>query len=263
MIKFFRRIRLHLLSENTSTGRTGRFGKYLLYAVGEIILVVIGILIDLQINNNNELNKQRAKEVQFLKNLRSDLVFVESELERYIGIRESFVSSAQAALEHFNGKPVENIQMFNFHTFNVGIWQEFQRNNNTFLELLNSGNFTIISNDSIKNGLLNLDLIHKEIISNREHLRNDMEQFFYNPWFKTVDLDPLARSYVFYANSGEFDQNINLSRQELNTLLSDKVFKNGFVLSSFTNALIIDDYKKMKDLNRKVVALIDKEILKG
>ena len=256
MIKFFRKIRQNLLSEN-------KFRKYLIYAIGEIILVVIGILIALQINNSNELNKQRAKEVQFLKNLKSDLIFEESELERYIGIRESIVNSAQIALEHFNGKPVENIQIFNYHTFNVGIWQEFQRNNNTFVELLNSGNFTLISNESIKNGLLNLDLIHKQIISNREHLRNDMEHYFYDPWFKTVDLDPLAESFLFYANNKEFDYNIELSRQELDRLLNDTVFKPGFVLSVFTNSLIIDDYRRMQELNKKVVELINKEITKG
>jgi uncharacterized membrane protein YgaE (UPF0421/DUF939 family) len=44
MIKFFRKIRKHLLAEN-------KFSKYLIYAIGEIILVVIGILIALQINN--------------------------------------------------------------------------------------------------------------------------------------------------------------------------------------------------------------------
>ncbi len=263
MLKFFRNIRQKILYDNPAAGPAGKFSKYLIYAIGEIILVVIGILIALQINNNNEFNKQRAKEVQFLRNLKSDLIFEETELERYIGIRESIVSSAQVALEHFNGKPVENIHLFNFHTFNVGIWQEFQRNNNTFLELLNSGNLTIISNDSIKNGLLNLDLIHKEIISLREHLRNDMEQYFYTPWFTTVDLDPLARSYIFYANNGEIDNTLELSKQELDRLLNDKVFKNGFVLSVFTNSLLIDDYKRMKDLNKKVVELINKEISKG
>ena len=256
MIKFFRKIRQSLLSEN-------KISKYLIYAIGEIILVVIGILIALQINNANELNKQRAKEIQFLQNLKSDLIFEASELDRFIGIRESMVNSAQYALEHFRGKPLENIQLFNFHTFNVGVWQEFQRNNNTFLELLNSGNLTILSNDSIKNGLLNLDLIHKKIISNREHLRNDMEQYFYDPWFKTVDLDPFAQSFVSYANNGEFDNQIKLSREEIDRLLNDKVFKNGFVVSVFTNSLIIDDYKRMKDLNQKVVDLINKEIKKG
>ncbi|WP_425287337.1 DUF6090 family protein [Lutimonas vermicola] len=61
MIKFFRKIRQKTLTEN-------KFSKYLLYAIGEIILVVIGILIALQINNYNELNKQRAKKVVELIN---------------------------------------------------------------------------------------------------------------------------------------------------------------------------------------------------
>jgi sensor domain CHASE-containing protein len=59
MIKFFRRIRQQLLSEN-------KFSKYLLYAIGEIILVVIGILIALQINNNNNYNEQRKIEREYL-----------------------------------------------------------------------------------------------------------------------------------------------------------------------------------------------------
>ena len=106
--------------------------KYMRYAIGEIVLVVIGILIALQINNANELRKERAKEVQFLKNLKSDLIFEESELDRFTEIRERMVSSAQIALQHFNGKPIDNLKEFNFHTFNVGVWQEFQRNNNNY-----------------------------------------------------------------------------------------------------------------------------------
>ncbi|APX99918.1 DUF6090 family protein [Lacinutrix venerupis] len=54
MIKFFRKIRQNLLSEN-------KFSKYLIYAIGEIVLVVIGILIALQINNWNENRKQQAE----------------------------------------------------------------------------------------------------------------------------------------------------------------------------------------------------------
>ncbi|KKO07869.1 hypothetical protein LCGC14_0052110 [marine sediment metagenome] len=52
MIKFFRKIRQKMLTEN-------KFSKYLIFAIGEIILVVIGILIALQINNANE--KQKAQ----------------------------------------------------------------------------------------------------------------------------------------------------------------------------------------------------------
>ena len=65
MIKFFRRIRQNLLTEN-------KFSKYLLYAVGEIILVVIGILIALQINNNNNYNEQRSLEQEYLLSLQAE-----------------------------------------------------------------------------------------------------------------------------------------------------------------------------------------------
>ena len=51
MIKFFRKIRQQLLTEN-------KFSKYMIYAIGEIILVVIGILIALGINNWNENRKK-------------------------------------------------------------------------------------------------------------------------------------------------------------------------------------------------------------
>ena len=67
MIKFFRKIRQKLLSEN-------KFSKYLIYAVGEILLVVIGILIALQINNRNEFKKDRAFETKMLKEIRKEII---------------------------------------------------------------------------------------------------------------------------------------------------------------------------------------------
>ena len=66
MIKFFRNIRQSLLNEGKTT-------KYLKYALGEIVLVVIGILIALQINNWNEGRKQQQAETEFLKGIKNDL----------------------------------------------------------------------------------------------------------------------------------------------------------------------------------------------
>jgi cell division protein FtsL len=62
MIKFFRKLRKNRLEE-------GKFSKYLVYAIGEIILVVIGILIALQINGWNETRKQENQEVLYLERL--------------------------------------------------------------------------------------------------------------------------------------------------------------------------------------------------
>ncbi|MEN2281318.1 DUF6090 family protein [Algoriphagus sp. SE2] len=66
MIKFFRKIRQQMLTEN-------KVSKYLVYAIGEIVLVVIGILIALQINNWNESRKSRVVEIELLKTIKTDL----------------------------------------------------------------------------------------------------------------------------------------------------------------------------------------------
>ncbi len=67
MIKFFRKIRQRLLTEN-------KLSKYLLYAIGEIVLVVIGILIALSINNRNQQQINDAKITSILKEIQQDLV---------------------------------------------------------------------------------------------------------------------------------------------------------------------------------------------
>ena len=77
MIKFFRKIRQNLLSE-------GKTGKYFKYAIGEIILVVIGILIALSINNWNESRKELDSELQLYSNLLSDLNSEYSSIEEQL-----------------------------------------------------------------------------------------------------------------------------------------------------------------------------------
>lgn len=80
MIKFFRKIRQKLLSEN-------KFSRYLIYAIGEIVLVVIGILIALQINNWNEERKEAVRQTkhieQLLQDARIDSVFYTSRLDHF------------------------------------------------------------------------------------------------------------------------------------------------------------------------------------
>lgn len=75
MIKFFRKIRQNLLSEN-------KFSKYLLYAIGEIILVVVGILIALQINNWNTKKINQSKEKDALAEILQDLKSDNAELKK-------------------------------------------------------------------------------------------------------------------------------------------------------------------------------------
>ena len=86
MLRFFRQIRQNLFTDN-------KFRKYLLYAVGEVLLVVIGILIALQINNWNEERKTRLQDREFLNNLKVelsvDIAALQDRISRYQKINEA------------------------------------------------------------------------------------------------------------------------------------------------------------------------------
>lgn len=97
MIKFFRKIRQRLLNEN-------RFSKYLLYATGEIVLVVIGILIALQINNWNE-NKKQQKEVQnALMEIKNDLILDQMVLHEALNHKNEEYDKQQRVIDILDHK---------------------------------------------------------------------------------------------------------------------------------------------------------------
>jgi hypothetical protein len=149
MIKFFRKIRLDLLSK-------GKTGKYFKYAIGEIILVVIGILIALQINNWNENNKQRVFEVKMLteiqKALESDIQYfhrMENRLNR-------LDSSTNVFLKLVHEKATFNDTLYKkgrsrWYNLMTGINLQF---NSGPYEALKSSGIDKVSNDSLRNSLV-------------------------------------------------------------------------------------------------------------
>ncbi len=188
MMKFFRKIRQNLLTE-------GRSGKYFKYALGEIILVVIGILIALQINNFNEVRKTRTKEVAYLKNIGNDLQLSILELEEFIKNRNAQISSANKLIENFNGEPVDDWNIFNKNIVSIHTWQRFFLIDNTFQELIYSGNLAIITSDSIKTDLLNLQVLYKKLKYNEDHFRFDAEETLYKPSHNTLDINSMGKNY--------------------------------------------------------------------
>ncbi|MFX0558589.1 DUF6090 family protein [Maribacter sp. CXY002] len=95
MIKFFRKIRQKLLSEN-------KFSKYLVYAIGEIVLVVIGILIALQINDWNEHRKDKATEHTLLIAMHDDLLINIDRLNNDIQIEQNTINQANKVIQHLD-----------------------------------------------------------------------------------------------------------------------------------------------------------------
>ena len=92
MLKFFRHIRFKLMSQNQTS-------RYLKYAIGEIILVVIGILIALQINNWNEQRKAKKLEQQLYLNMLANL---NNELELFEVVDSTFTAHDDVHYNLFN-----------------------------------------------------------------------------------------------------------------------------------------------------------------
>lgn len=240
--------------------KENKVSKYVLYAIGEIILVVIGILIALQINNNNEIRKAREKELHYLSNIKSDLNLNIKEIESYIITRSTQIESANKAIEYFEGKPLTNLDDFNKDIVNIYTWRKFYQINNTFQELTNSGNLALISNDSIKNTLLNLESLYKKLKYEEEHFRYDAEILLYEPSYKVLDLNPIVKKYTYQMSNGQAGEDIKLPRANFELMLKDLEQKNGFVMAVFEFSVMNQQLEVMKTLSEGLITLIEKEI---
>ena len=201
--------------------KENRITKYFLYAIGEILLVVIGILIALNINNNSEKNKQRSQELHYLKNIKTDLQMNIAHIDNYITDREVAAKNAAKILEHFEGKPITDYEIFIQEAISIYIWRKFFQINNTYQELVNSGNLALISNDSIKNTLLNMETLYKVMKDEEDHFRYDSETLLYAPYFEKVDTNPLVKNYTYHVTNGQAGERIELNASHVKNILND------------------------------------------
>lgn len=147
MIKFFRKIRQKLLSEN-------KLSKYLIYAIGEIILVVLGILIALQVNNWNEYKKKREIEATILNEIRNNLRFDLEDFESNISHLRNKTTSSRSLLKAFEDNLDYNDSLGYFF-FYLKTYPHFSYKSNGYKLLLSKG-LDIIQNDSLRNRITDL-----------------------------------------------------------------------------------------------------------
>ncbi|ASV31804.1 DUF6090 family protein [Maribacter cobaltidurans] len=148
MIKFFRKIRQQLLKEN-------RFSKYMLYALGEIILVVIGILIALAISNWNETQKSKKLEQQLLHALLAEFESNLQLLNDVIALNNSNIENS-ILLGEYTGPSVTNIHEKELSERMVGIFKiepRYLPNQGTVQEIINSGRLSVLSDDKLRKAL--------------------------------------------------------------------------------------------------------------
>ena len=150
MIKFFRKIRQNMIKEN-------KVSKYLLYAIGEIILVVIGILIALGVNNWNQEKKDHRLGDELLHRIHSDLVQdtlnfrntitnnnkLRDEIKEFLVILYSGIDS------------IEQVQKMSA-IYDRALDQVFYVNDNTYKGMISSGTLGLIQNQELKDDIVKL-----------------------------------------------------------------------------------------------------------
>ena len=156
MIKAFSKIRRKLLSESN-------LSKYLVYAIGEIILVVIGILIALQINNWNQNKQLRNTELKTLKSLHESTKINLVELNHILGAQIQrnkslqevlFFDLSNQPLSYLDSLITENVENYTFDP-STGIYNS----------IINSGKIEIIANEALKN---RISMLHDRVADYQE-----------------------------------------------------------------------------------------------
>lgn len=147
MIKFFRKIRQNLLSE-------GKTGNYFKYAIGEIVLVVIGILIALQINNWNENRKLTETKQNYYQQILIDLKDDKNYSKEMISEIESSVTEFDNYLKIYEKPDLTFSEIFKkITTMPVG-YTILKFKSTTIESLINNGEMKLIDTE-LRNNLLN------------------------------------------------------------------------------------------------------------
>ena len=157
MINIFRKMRKKLADDNPTSAKASagmKTGKYLKYAIGEIVLVVIGILIALQVGNFSETIKEREIYLSYLLRLKEDFL----ELQETVKLKKEFeaelIDLAEYQLEVLTGKETNpDILKLAISIEFTGSINRYEILSPTYLELNSTGRLVLIENDNIKDFL--------------------------------------------------------------------------------------------------------------
>ncbi|MBT8297738.1 MAG: hypothetical protein KJO52_05335 [Maribacter sp.] len=169
MLKFFRKIRRNLLTEN-------KFSKYLFYAIGEILLVVIGILIALQINNWNNEKIERKEEKKSYVNIKRQIIDDKNDLLQVIDYNNYFTRAYQYGIKLIMSGNRSKIDSLALVTMSLSQFSDFHNSGNIYQTLVNSGDLKLLKNSKITSAIQKLETtyvftnklenIHWELIIN-------------------------------------------------------------------------------------------------
>lgn len=228
MLKFFRRIRQKLLDE-------GDLKKYLIYALGEILLVMIGILLALQVNNWNEWRKDRKKENILLQDLAKNLEFNIQTLKDDIEFLSQKDNSTKIIIKALNNK-VEYSDTLNRHFHEAWIPKQDLFLSNIGYQALKDAGINIVTNKELANKILTLFEVTMPKILATNSLTNKGTESFDNH---------IVQNFTFVEGVGQIPN-------DYESLFSDhfyiswiKAYQDGRIALIKTDKELIKEFEKV------------------
>jgi len=243
MMKLFRKIRQKLLSEN-------KFSKYLIYAIGEIVLVVIGILIALQVNNWNEIRKFNKEGVKFMQELKSEFSDNRIILNERIRFLDDANNCVRTVLGFMNKESAE-IQQINIDSIinKSLVYGNYNPANSTILELISSGKLNLIKNDSLKKNLFKwLQILE------------DSDEDFKNQDLQTATLlIPYLYKNISMKNLNNFNKKMEVEKKselftgDYSKVFHDLEFENLYQDKLLWNTIMLNHFKNLDTLALEII----------
>ena len=254
MIKFFRKIRKNLVTENKT-------GKYFKYAIGEILLVVIGILIALQINNWNENSKLQKQETQVLKEIKSDLLQTKKEIERTVKEHNKLIKSTQWTLRAIYEKKSYSDSIYGMFSIAGSDYQIIPKTSS--FENLKSIGLNTIKNDSIRIAITNIfqlsftRFLHYGMESENSEFNIQKSLFPYQKKYFEVDFSRKRKIERKYSDTIDM---YKLTIRNYDDFLKNKELFKVLQLSLYTRINKIDKEMKIVEEINTLVSMINKEL---
>lgn len=257
MITLFRRIRQKLIDSGSVT-------KYLLYAIGEILLVVIGILIALQVNNWNEERILGTKEELYVSNLLRDLSLQIEEIDEQYKASEGASSNLRDVILHFNEEKRFKLDRELMSKISGLVDRRtFMVKNPTFTDMISSGNLGLIQSVDLRDNLVkyyqNLERIELIIQKNNDSKDNSVMLLGFT---LTETIGP----ELFEAENGpaismtfnNVDES-ELMLEEVDQILADKQNRLTLInLIRYRYTTLTSDMNLLNNVEEDTQALIDK-----
>lgn len=249
MLRFFRHNRQNLFQQ-------GKVSRYLGYAIGEIILIMVGIILALQLNNWNEGRKDRNTELEMLTNLQKEFIGNQEMLEGTIGNFRSIIEELNELrlLIHDNLKSIEPAK-FNSLLDSVSLSTVYYPADGVIQSIIESSNLSLISNEELKYLITQWPPIIGSYLKREENRANQTFNYV-RPYIRKRYP---TKNYIALRHP---DDSIGNSKHQadIELMRSDLEFENIVEAARGISRNLLGNLESLKEYQTELLEMLDEEL---